>query len=180
LQEIGLKFKDSKKKGLFNVHKFCDIGLAWKCYASHDQAVKVNDVVYGTFDDESGYEYYLEFSIMKKLRLKYENNVTSNTKRCIVRMIVNSKCVLTNLINKRVETLHRKIIAKRTSAQDGKRNAQATFTYLRMILMTLIICGSCEMEVFVIGQSQLRQIIMPSSTWKRLKDLKRNWRQKNR
>jgi len=54
LQEIGLKFKDSKKEGFFNVQKFGDIGLAWKCDASHDKAVKVNAVMHGTFDNEQG------------------------------------------------------------------------------------------------------------------------------
>jgi len=103
LQEIGLKFKDSKKEGFFNVQKFGDIGLAWKCDASHDQAVKVNTVMHGTFDDEHGYIYYLKFCIMKRLKLKYENNIISNIKWCIARMIVNRKCVLTKMINKRAE-----------------------------------------------------------------------------
>ena len=68
-QEIGLKFNDSKKQGLINVHTIGDIGLTWKCGASHDQAVKVNDIMHGTFDDQAFYEYYMETSIMKKRRL---------------------------------------------------------------------------------------------------------------
>jgi len=115
LQEIGLEFRDSKKKGLFNVQKFGDIGLAWKCDASHDQALKVDAVIYQNFDDEQGYECYLGSNIMKKLRLKYENNITSNIKGCIARMIVNRKCVPTKMVNKRAENFH-KTITKRTSA----------------------------------------------------------------
>jgi len=105
-QEIMLKFKDSKKEGLFNVQKFGDIGLTWKCDASHDQEVKVNAVMHYTFHIEQGYEYYLESSIMKKLRLKYENNITSNIEGCIPKMIVDRKCVLTKMVNKRAERSH--------------------------------------------------------------------------
>jgi len=126
LQEIGLKFKDSKKKGLFNIQTFGDIILAWKCDASHDQAVKGNTVMHGTFDDEQGYGYYLKSNIIKRMKVKYENNIISNIKGCIARMIVDKKCVPTKLINKRAEKC---IIffTKRTSAQDGKMKAKATF-----------------------------------------------------
>jgi len=127
-QEIGLKFKDSKKEGFFNVQKCGDIGLAWKCDASHDQAVKVNTVMNGTFDNEQGSKFYLEYSIMKKSRLKYENNITSNVKGCIARMIVYRKCVLTKIIKKRAENSHQIIIIKiMTFAQDEKMKAKATF-----------------------------------------------------
>jgi len=103
LQGIGLKLKDSMKEGLFNAQKFGYIGLAWKCDASHDQVVKVNAVMYFTFNHEQGYEYYLESSIMRKFRLKYGNNITSNIKGFIARMIVNRKCVLAKMTNKRAE-----------------------------------------------------------------------------
>ena len=55
--------------------------------------------------------------LMKKLKIKYEKNITNTTKLCITRMIVNRKCVLTKLINKRAEKSHqKKTITKRTSA----------------------------------------------------------------
>ena len=43
-------------------------------------------------------------------------------------MIVNKKYVFTKLINKRAEkSYQKKIITKRTSAQDGKRKTKSTF-----------------------------------------------------
>jgi len=130
LQERGLKFKDSKKEGLSNVQKFGDIGLAWKCDASHDQGVKVNAGMHDTFDNEQGYKYYLESSNMKRLMLKYENNITSNIKGCIARMIVNRICTLTKLINKRAEKLHKKYYKGGTSSgrkDEGKGNLSCIF-----------------------------------------------------
>jgi len=78
--------------------------------------------MHDTFDDEQGYEYYLEFNIIKRLRLRYENNIISNITGCIMRMTVYRKCVLTNLI--RAEKPHQ-FFSKRKSAQDGKIRANA-------------------------------------------------------
>lgn len=68
--------------------------------------MKVNDVIHGTFDDQAGYEYYMETGIMGKLRLKDTDNITSNIQGCITWMIINRKYVLEKLINKRIEKLH--------------------------------------------------------------------------
>ena len=95
-------------KAISRVQKFGDIGLAWKCNSLQEQAVKVYEVMHGTFDNQAGYEYYMETSIMKKLMIKYEDLVTSSIKGCVARMIVNWKCVLTKLINKRAEKSHQK------------------------------------------------------------------------
>ena len=106
-QETGLEYEEITAEKS-RVQNFSKIGLAWKCDSLHEQAVKVYEVMHGTFDDQAGYEYYMETSIMKKLMIKYEDLVTILIKGCVARMIVNRKCVLTKLINKRAENLHQK------------------------------------------------------------------------
>ena len=106
-QETGLEYEEISNE-ISWVQKFGDIVLAWKCNSLQEQAVKVYEVMHGTFDDQAGYEYYMETSIMKKLIIKCEDLVTSSIKGCVTRMIVNRKCVLTKLINKRAENLHQK------------------------------------------------------------------------
>lgn len=88
----------------------------------------MNNIMHGTFNNQAGYEYYMQSSIMKILRFNHEDNITSNIKGCIAGMIVNRKCVLTKLINKRAEKSHqKKIITKRTYAQDGTRKNKSKF-----------------------------------------------------
>ena len=127
-QEIGLSFsKGNGEDSRTIIQTFNDIGSAWKCDASHEQATKINEVMHGSFD--GGYEFYMEANIMKELKIKYEDSITTATKGCIARMIVNRKCVLTKLINKRSEISHqRKIITKRTVAlPEGTKKVKSTF-----------------------------------------------------
>ena len=104
-QELGIKY--NSKTGPTTVQTFNDIGQAWHDDDSHKLAIKLNDVMHASFEDECGYEFYMENTIMKKMKLKYDDK-TPNIKGSIARMIVNRKCEITKVINKRAEKSHQK------------------------------------------------------------------------
>ena len=104
-QEIGLIISKGKGEEIpIGIQSFNDIGSAWRCDASHEQATKINDMMYVPLD--GGYEFYMEEKIMKDLKIKHDSSITPAPKGCIARMIVNRKCILTKLINKRSESSH--------------------------------------------------------------------------
>ena len=70
-QEIGITYKG--KAGPVTVQSFNDIGQAWHDDDSHKQAVKLNEVMHAIFEEECGYEFYMETAVMKKMKIKYEN-----------------------------------------------------------------------------------------------------------
>ena len=178
-QETGLEYEDVKTVQKSQVQNFGDIGLSWKCDSSHEQAVKVYEVMHGTFDDQAGYEYYMETSIMKKIKIKYEDLTTSSIKGCIARMIVNRKCVLTKLINKRAEKSHQKQLSQkglrlRTAAR--KQNIHSM--YPQTIIQKTF--GTCGMGAFVMGRDPLLLIIIHFFTSNESNALNSNWRRKMR
>ena len=69
---------------------------------------------------------------MKKMKLKYDDK-SPNIKGSIARMIVNRKCEITKVINKRAEKSHQKtIISKRNKSQikdqRNQRRSKCTFS----------------------------------------------------
>ena len=125
-QEIGLKVK--KKEGVQEVKSWGDIGEAWKNDDSVDTAKKLYEIVHATFDDNSGFEIYMESKIMDRLELKYEEDSLTK-KGCIARMVITRKSELNKLINKRTECTHqKKISSKRLDKIGGNRNSKGTFT----------------------------------------------------
>lgn len=126
-QEIGLKVQT--EDGLRSVETWNDIGEAWKNDDSVHTAKKLFEIVHGTFDDNSGYEIYMENQIMNRLELKYDEDEGFRKKGCIARMIITRKSELNKLINKRSESTHqKKISSKRTSKDKKDRNSKGTFT----------------------------------------------------
>ena len=71
-------------------------------------ATKINTILNEDFKIRSGYEYYAEEIIMKNLNIKYLDQEENSDKGSIVRMIVNRKCNIAKVVNKRVETSHQK------------------------------------------------------------------------
>jgi len=124
-QEIGLKIKC--EEGVKDVKSWSDIGEAWKNDDSVDTAKKLYEIVHATFDDNSGFEMYMESKIMNRLELKYNDDSLRN-KGCIARMVMTRKSELNKLINKRTECTHqKKISSKRLGKIDGNRNSKGTF-----------------------------------------------------
>ena len=125
-QEIGLKIKCAE--GLKDVKSWCDIGEAWKNDDSVDTAKKLYEIIHVTFDNNSGFEIYMESKIMDRLELKY-NEDSLRTKGCIARMIMTRKSELNKLINKQTECTHqKKISSKQLGKIDGNQNSKGTFT----------------------------------------------------
>ena len=88
----------------------------------------MNEVINAIFDDQSGYEIYIEAKIIKRLQLKYTSQ-DCNKKECIARMIAIKKFKLNKLINKRAKTTHqKKISSKRNPALNSNRKITGTFT----------------------------------------------------
>jgi len=111
-----------------DVKSWSDIGEAWKNDDSVDTAKKLYEIVHATFDDNSGFEMYMESKIMNRLELKYNDDSLRN-KGCIARMVMTRKSELNKLINKRTECTHqKKISSKRLGKIDGNRNSKGTFT----------------------------------------------------
>ena len=80
-------------------------------------AVKINEVMHASFNDQCGYEFYMESDIMKKLKIVY-SDVDLSVKGSIARMITIRKVALAKLINKRSEKTHqKKIVSKRQPGQ---------------------------------------------------------------
>ena len=124
-QEVGLKVKIEDDER--NVTCWNDIGKAWRNDDSIDTAKKLYEVVHATFDDKSCYEIYMEANVMKKLKLKY-NDEEYKKKGCIARMIITRKSELNKLINKRSDSTHQKKILSKRVIKNGDRNSKGTFT----------------------------------------------------
>ena len=125
-QEIGLKIK--VQDGEKDVKSWSDIGEAWKNDDSLDTAKKLYEIVHATFEDNSGFEIYMESKIMDRLELRY-NDASPRNKGCIARMVMTRKSELNKLINKRTESTHqKKISSKRIDKRNGRRQSKGTFT----------------------------------------------------
>ena len=130
-QRINLKY--AEKDQMVMVQNFREIGKSWKMDGSVSNAKKINQVAYGVFGSKKniGYEYYLETSIMKELKLEYSD--LSKGRGCIASMISRRKADLAKCVMKRSELTHQtKITKKRTHAQtevEGLRNKKAKFAF---------------------------------------------------
>ena len=124
-QEVGLKVKIEDDER--NVTCWNDIGKAWRNDDSIDTAKKLYEVVHATFDDKSCYEIYMEANVMKKLKLKY-NDEEYKKKGCIARMIITRKSELNKLINKRSDSTHQKKISSKRVIKNSNQNSKGTFT----------------------------------------------------
>ena len=130
-QRINLKY--TEKDQMVMVQNFREIGKSWKMDGSVGNAKKINQVAYGVFGSKKniGYEYYLESTIMKELKLEYSD--LSKGRGCIASMISRRKADLAKCVMKRSELTHQtKITKKRTHAQtevEGLRNKKAKFAF---------------------------------------------------
>ena len=115
------------------VQNFREIEKSWKMDGSIDNARKINQVAYGVFDQKTntGYEYYLERTMMKKLGLEYYDS--NKGRGCIAMMITRRKADLAKGIMKRSEVTHQaKICKKRTGEQtkdEELQNKKARFAF---------------------------------------------------
>jgi len=125
-QEVGLKVKDQDEEKL--VSSWNEIGEAWRNDDSIDTAKKLYEIIHATFDDKSGYEIYMESSIMDRLQLKYNEEEGYKNKGCIARMIITQKSELNKLINKRSEASHQKKFLAR--GHSGTRQVEIQETLL--------------------------------------------------
>ena len=127
-QEVKLMIKS--KQGDKLCFSWNDIGKAWRKNDSIDTASKVNKITNTTFDNQPGYEIYMENWIMKQLQLKYEEK-SCNKEGCIVRMIATRNSELNRLINKQAESTHQNRISSKRSAQSNdssERKIKGSFT----------------------------------------------------
>jgi hypothetical protein len=130
-QKVKLTYQDNDE--MVMVQNFREIGKSWKMDGSIDNAKRINQVAYGVFDSKAntGYEYYLERTIMKKVGLEYYDS--NKGRGCIAMMIARRKADLAKGIMKRSEMTHQaKICKKRTGEQtkdEGLRNKKARFAF---------------------------------------------------
>ena len=111
---MGLCFGKVNHK--FLVENFSEIGHSWKTDGSVENALKINQVIYGIFDASQGYEYYLEKDIMSKLKLEYSNEIKG--RGCITMMVTRRMADLAKCVMKRASLTHdTKITKQRTSEQ---------------------------------------------------------------
>ena len=69
-QILLLIFKKDGKKDI--VSSFSEVGRAWKSPPFEiERAKQVNQIVNSQFDNDSSYEFYIKWDIMKELDLDY-------------------------------------------------------------------------------------------------------------
>ena len=111
-QKVKLRISDGDKDQI--ISKFWDIGKAFKYDDSIECAVKINQIITDSFDEEGIFSIYCENKIMKKLKLKHiETENKDKDVGSIARMVVKRKCDLAKVINKRVHSPHQqKVLLK--------------------------------------------------------------------
>ena len=128
-QQLELKVGEGEEAKLFT--SVNEIGKAFKDDGSIETATKVYSILNEYFKIRSGYEYYGEGVIMNKLNIKYSDQDENSEKGSIARMIVNRKCNIAKVVNKRVKSTHQNsIIRKRTPTEVKsvpKRGEQQSF-----------------------------------------------------
>ena len=130
-QELDLKVGEGEESKL--VTSLNEIGLAFKDNGSPEVATKMNVIFYEDFKIRSGYEYYTEVIIMKKLNLKYSDEEENSNKGSIARMIVNRKCNICKVINNRVMNTHQNKVRRKRKPSEVKmmpeRYAEQSFAF---------------------------------------------------
>ena len=128
-QNVGLHFGKVNRK--FLVENFTEIGKSWKTDGSVENALKINQVLYGIFDASRGYEYYLEKDIMSKLKLQYSDEIKG--RGSIAMMVIRRKADLAKCVMKRAAMTHdTKITKQRTSEQakiEGIRKPKQKYSF---------------------------------------------------
>ena len=116
------------------VSSFKEIGKVWKMIPLHDDtARKINQIINGQFENNRGYEFYIETEVMKRLRLVYNKNIILTGTHCIAMMVTRRKCDLAKSMMARGEKTHgfkiRKIRTKAEVKEEGPRRPKVKQSY---------------------------------------------------
>ena len=69
-QRLLLMFKKDERENFAS--SFSEVGRAWKSLIFEvERAGQINQIINGQFDNNFGYEFYIEWDIMKELNLDY-------------------------------------------------------------------------------------------------------------
>jgi len=98
-----------------------------------DTARKINQIINGQFENNRGYEFYIETEVMKRLRLAYNKNIILTGTHCIAMMVTRRKCDLAKSMMARGEKTHgfkiRKIRTKAEVKEEGTRRPKVKQSY---------------------------------------------------
>ena len=61
---------------------------------AYDMAPMINKIINGQFENNKGYEFYIENEVMKCLRLTYDKNFILTGTHCIAMMVTRQICDL--------------------------------------------------------------------------------------